>query len=538
MYYNSNLVRARFGSRPEPLSRDNETVESRPTACLLTFLRRLAIHFRPSDGVRSQSMISLDEYARYDALGLAELIAKKQLKPEELLTVAYLAIAKVNPAVNAVVQTFPEPAAKAIKAGLKQGPFRGVPLLIKEMTLQAKNVPCNMGSRFAQGFTPTEDSNLMSRFRRAGFVLAGTTSVPEFGCSPTTEPVLYGPTRNPWNITRIAGGSSGGSAAAVASGMVPIAHGGDGAGSIRQPASCTGLVGLKPSRDRIPTGPALSDPLCGMSAEFAFTRTVRDAAALLDAVSGADVGAPGHPVPPARRYLDELKQKPNRLRIAWSVTNPSGGEVDAECKKAVQETVKLLLTLGHEVVEDYPRYDWETYIRSLHIIFCVNTAAVIESIGTAMNRKPGPDNLEVATLASYEHGRRYTAVDLLNALAHGNTLSRKVGAFFEQVDVFITPTMPRVPAPLGELNQNRAGMGAMDWTRQAFGYVPFTPIFNTTGQPAMSLPLHMTPDGLPVGVQLASRFGEESTLFRLAAQLEQARPWSARKPPAHCTAVL
>jgi amidase len=279
-------------------------------------------------------MISLSDYTALDGLGLAELVARKQVKPEELTTTALAAIEKVNPKVNAVLQTLPTQAEAEIRSGLPQGPFTGVPFLIKELVLHAKSVRCDMGSKFAQGYVPSADTELMARFRRAGLVLLGTTQTPELGYNPTTETVLFGPVRNPWDLTRSAGGSSGGAGAAVAAGIVPVAHASDGGGSIRIPASCDGLVGLKPSRDRIPSGPDYGDLLCGLACEFAVTRSVRDAAALLDAVAGADVGAPGLPVPPIRPYREEAAILPGRLRIAWTTTPASGAKIDPECEKA------------------------------------------------------------------------------------------------------------------------------------------------------------------------------------------------------------
>jgi amidase len=227
---------------------------------------------------------------------------------------------------------------------------------------------------------------------------------------------------------------------------------------------------------------------------------------------------------------------PGRLRIAWTTTPASGAKIDPECEKAVHETVRLLTDLGHTLVEDRPRYDWDAFLENVHVIWTAYTTSAVDGLSKAVGRKPGPDNLEAVTLACYEDGKRYTAADLLNAMAHGNLLSRQVGAFFQNVDAFVTPTIARPPAPLGELNQNRQGMTAMEWTRQVFTYVPFTPIFNSTGQPAISLPLHWSAGGLPVGVQIAGRFGDEATLLRLAAQLEQARPWAGKRPPVHVTA--
>jgi amidase len=481
-------------------------------------------------------MISLNDYTAHDGLGLAELVARKEVTPDELGAAAFEAVAKVNPRINAVLHTIPKEAAAEIRAGLPRGPFTGVPFLIKEIVLHAKGVRCEMGSKLAQGYVPDADTELMARFRRAGFVLAGTTQTPEFGYNPTTETRAFGPVHNPWNLGHSPGGSSGGSGAAVAAGIVPIAHANDGGGSIRIPASCNGLVGLKPSRDRIPSGPDYGDLLCGLACEFALTRSVRDAAALLDAVAGPDPGAPGHPVPPARPYREQIGTPPSRLRIAWTTTPASGAKIDPECEKAVHETVRLLESLGHTLIEDRPRYDWDAFLENVNVIWGAFGVASIDFASAMTGRKPGPDNLEAVTLASYEDGKRYSAIDLLNAMTHCNLVSRQVGPFFEKVDVLVTPTIARQPAPLGELNQNREGMTAMEWTRQIFSYVPFTPLFNVTGQPAISLPLHWSADGLPVGVQIAGRFGDEATLLRLAAQLEQARPWAAKRPPIHAAA--
>ncbi len=263
---------------------------------------------------------------------------------------------------------------------------------------------------------------------------------------------------------------------------------------------------------------------------------MRDAAALLDAVAGPDPGAPGHPVPPARPYREQIGTPPSRLRIAWTTTPASGAKIDPECEKAVHETVRLLESLGHTLIEDRPRYDWDAFLENVNVIWGAFGVASIDFASAMTGRKPGPDNLEAVTLASYEDGKRYSAIDLLNAMTHCNLVSRQVGPFFEKVDVLVTPTIARQPAPLGELNQNREGMTAMEWTRQIFSYVPFTPLFNVTGQPAISLPLHWSADGIPVGVQIAGRFGDEATLLRLAAQLEQARPWAAKRPPIHAAA--
>jgi amidase len=481
-------------------------------------------------------MISLTDYTSYDGLGLAALVARKEVTAKELLDTALAAVAKVNPKLNAVLQTLPEMAAAEIAAKAPTGPFAGVPFVIKELVLHAKNVRLDSGCRLAQGVVPTADTELMARFRRAGLVLMGTTQTPELGYNPTTETVLFGPVHNPWDLTRSAGGSSGGSGAAVAAGIVPIAHANDGGGSIRIPAACNGLVGLKPTRDRTPTGPDYADPLCGLAIEFAVTRTVRDAAALLDAVAGPDVGAPAMIAPAPRPYANEVGAPTGKLRIAWTTTPASGAKIDPECVKAVHETVRTLEGLGHTLIEGAPKYDWDEFLNNVHLIWAAFTALSVDSAAKALGRKPGPDNLEAVTLACYEEGKRITALELLYAQAHGNMLSRSVGAFFETVDALVTPTIARPAIQLGILNQNKKVETAMEWTREVFAYCPFTPLFNSTGQPAISLPLYATPAGVPVGVQIAGRFGDEATLIRLASQLEEARPWSKRKPSVHAAA--
>ena len=480
-------------------------------------------------------MLSPSEYASRDGLGLAELVARREVTARELLDAALSAIELLNPSINAVCRTLPGEAAGSIDAGLPTGPFTGVPFLTKELAPHAKGVRCDAGSRLAEGLVATGDSELMARFRRAGFVHAGTTQSPELGYSPTTENKLFGPVHNPWDPSRSAGGSSGGAGAAVASGIVPIAHASDGGGSIRIPASCNGLVGLKPSRDRIPSGPGASDPLCGLAVEFALARSVRDVAALLDAVAGPDAGAPGIAPTPPQPFRTLATKPPGRLRIAWTERPASGAAADPDCSAAVQAVARLLEELGHDVIEGAPKLDWDAFLENVHVIWTVYTVNFADTLAAATGRRPGEDTLEAATLACYEDGKRYTAMDLVRAMAHGGAVSRDVGAFFDGVDVMVTPTIGRPPAALGEIDQDRPGIGAMEWTREVFGHCPFTPLFNTTGQPAISLPLHRTSAGLPVGVQFAARLGQEATLLQLAAQVEAARPWR-QQPAIHLAA--
>ena len=362
-------------------------------------------------------MISLNDYTSLDATAMAACVTNGDVSAGELIDAALRAIASVNPQVNAVLQTLADRARAGLSAVPAHAPFSGVPFVIKELSLTAAGVAQDMGSRLTQGFTPSADSELMARFRRAGLVLVGTTQTPEFGYSPTTETTLHGPVHNPWDLTRSAGGSSGGSAAAVSAGMVPLAHANDGGGSIRIPAGCNGLVGLKPSRDRIPTGPAAADPLSGLAIEFAVTRSVRDCAALLDAVAGPDLGAPSLCIPPVRPFAEEVGAATGRLRVAFSTASASGRTVHPECVRAVRRTVEQLAALGHSVVEDAPVFDWERFLETVHVLWCAGTAAPVLSAAHALGRKPSPDNMEAVTWACMQDGLRFSAVDLLAAQA-------------------------------------------------------------------------------------------------------------------------
>jgi amidase len=470
-------------------------------------------------------MLSTQEYVRYDGLGLAELVRRGDTTPAELNQVARALHERLNPGLNAVRQWFdaqvpPQDAAAA---------FYGVPFLIKELVLHAAGVRCDMGSSFTQGIVPPADTELMARFRRAGLCLTGTTQTPEMGYSPTTEPRLFGPVHSAWNPAHSPGGSSGGSAAAIAAGIVPVAHGNDGGGSLRIPASCSGLVGLKPTRDRTPTGPDYGDPLSGMGIEFALMRSVRDCAALLDAVAGADPGAPGELPPPPAPYAELARREPGRLRVAWTTRSPAGTPVDAACVDAVHRAVRLLEGLGHHVEEAAPEYDWTMFLQATHIHWTSFVASVVEAVGPLLGRKAGPDTLEAATLACCEYGMQLSANQLQWAYTVNNIVSRSLGAFFTRHDLLVTPTLATLPVRLGQMGQNRAGISAMDWTREVFDYCPFTPVCNMTGQPAISLPLHWSAEGLPVGVQLVGGFAREDRLLQVARQLEEAAPWHGRQ---------
>ena len=476
-------------------------------------------------------MPNVSNYAEYDGLGLAELVRNGDVTARELLEDAYAAIDAINPELNGVVSRIPDLAEAEIAAGLPDGPFKGVPFLVKELGIQMKGSPSRCGSKLTEDLVAAEDTELATRFRAAGLVTAAMTATPEFGFNPSTESIFYEPTHNPWDVRRSPGGSSGGSASMVAGGAVPVAHANDGGGSIRIPASCCGLVGLKPTRNRVPTGPTFGDWLNGLAGELVVSRSVRDTAAILDAVQGTDVGPPDLITPPERPYMEELTQAPGKLRIAWSDKAISGVEVHPDVVAGLHETVKLMESLGHELVEDQIEIDWSHFFEALIVLWTAYLAWAIDFLANAVKRTPSYDNMERVTVELYNHGKSLTAMQMHDALANINTVSRQSGVLFEKNDLFLTPTIAQPPLILGTLDQNEAGVDAREWTRRVFDWVPFTPLFNSTGQPAISLPLHWSPDGLPIGMQFAASLNDEATLIRLAAQLEEAKPWKENRPP-------
>jgi amidase len=374
------------------------------------------------------------------------------------------------------------------------------------------------------------DTDLMARFRRAGLRTIGRTAAPEFGYCPTTEPVANGPTRNPWDTARMPGGSSGGSAAAVAAGIVPLGHANDGGGSIRIPASCCGLVGLKPTRGRTPIGPDSGEGLNGFGIEFAVTRTVRDAAALLDAVQGPGLGDPYVIAPPRGPYAAASGSPPAPLNIALMTRSFDGAAFDPVVAAGLKETALLCEGLGHHVTEAAPSLDFNHFVETSMVYWTANLPVWIDQVAAATGRRVDETTLEATTLACYRHGSALRATDLLHAMESANVITRATAAFFGNYDVLLSPTLPGLPPPIGTINANDPALGAEGWTRKTFAFTPLTPLFNMTGQPAISLPLARTADDLPIGMQFAARYGEEDLLFRLAAQLEQARPWPLPAP--------
>jgi len=480
--------------------------------------------------------MNLGEYAGHDGLGLAELVRRRQVTARELGELALAGVAKVNPRLNCVIETFPDRLAALDEAALPDGAFRGVPFLIKDLFLYERGVLSEGGSELTRGFVADHDSGLTIRFRDAGLVNLGRTTTPEMGYSSTTSSRLAGITRNPWNPELISGGSSGGAAVAVAAGILPMAHGSDGGGSIRSPSSFNGLVGLKPTRGRVSEGPDNGDILSGMAVNFALTRSVRDCAALLDAVSGPWPGDPHMAPRPERPFLQEVGRKPGRLRIAYTTKSFSGVPIDPVIIRAVADTADLLRRLGFAVTEDMPRFDWPTFNLANNVIWTAHMAHGCDALGRAMKRTPGPDNLQQTTWACYEFGRRLGASDLLDALDVFNRVSRGFGAFFEQYDLFLAPTCTQLAQPHAVYDADQPGFDALGWTEHLFALEVFLVPFNVTGQPAITLPLHQTPDGAQIGIHFAARFGDEATLFRLAGLLERELPWHARRPPIHVAA--
>jgi Asp-tRNA(Asn)/Glu-tRNA(Gln) amidotransferase A subunit family amidase len=472
-------------------------------------------------------MTAFAEYERYDALGLAELVRSRQVTPDELLDAALSRLAARNPTINAVVMPLEEHARKAIADGLPAGPFRGVPYLMKDLTASLAGVPMTRGSRFfADSPAAGADSEHVTRLKRAGLVIFGRTNTCELGLSLTCEPRLYGPTKNPWDPARISGGSSGGAAAATGARIVPMAHATDGFGSIRAPAACCGVVGLKPTRGRNTMAPFLGEGLGGLAAEHAVTLSVRDSAALLDATAGPGAGDPYAAPAPVRPFLQEVGADPGRLRIAFTRKAPNGAKVGADSLGLLEATAKLCADLGHSVEEADPQVDGDAIVPTFLTLIAANTVINVE--GHPAGKKPVADEFERVTWAMYERGQRVSGPDYVRATQAAHRLGRQMGGFHANHDVLLTPGLAAPAVKLGWIDMMLED--AAEYWRRVFTFSPFTVWFNITGQPAMMLPLALNEAGLPLATQLVGRFGDEATLFRLAAQLEAARPWFERKP--------
>ena len=494
-------------------------------------------------------MIAFDDYAAHDGLGLAALVQSGQVSPAELLDAAVARITALNPALNAVIRTRYDAARREAAQVDRAAPFCGVPFLVKDLVATLAGEPTGQGTRLLGSLPMAQDSTLVQRWRAAGLLLLGRTNTPEFGLTPYTEPLACGPTRNPWSLAHTPGGSSGGSAAAVAARMVPVASGGDGGGSIRIPASCCGLFGLKPSRGATPAGPVLGTLWQGLAVEHVLSRSVRDSAALLDATAGADPGAPWAAPALGGPLLQAVARPPGRLRIAFSHRPLLGQTVHADCVAAVQDVAALLQSLGHEVEEAAPPVDRAALEPAFVTVLAAETAADIAQLQQLLGRRLAPSDFEPATAALGLLGRSFRAAELALAQRTLHSAARALRPFFQRFDLLLTPTLGGPPALLGAQQPTAAeqrlmrlvtALGAGSLLRQpavlqplldkTFDTIPFTALFNITGQPAMSVPLCWNAAGLPIGVQFAGRFGEEALLFSLAGQLEQARPWFQRVP--------
>jgi amidase len=468
----------------------------------------------------------VDDVLWLDATAQADLVAKGEVTARELAEAAIARIEKVDGSVNAVIHRRFDRALDEADAGLPAGPFHGVPFLIKDLFADSAGDPAHQGNRALRdaGWVAERDSWLVGRLRAAGFAFLGRTNTPEFGLVPVTEPHAYGACRNPWNLSHSPGGSSGGSAAAVAAGMVAVAHASDGGGSIRIPASMCGLVGLKPSRGRTTLGPEGDES--GLSVQHVVARSVRDTAALLDVLRGPGPGDMVVAPPPGRPFMSEVAVRPARLRIGTLASSPAG-DIDPECRAAVEGAARLLSELGHDVSEDHPLIDPDAS-RSFGARWVVNARLRLDWLGRLLGREVTAEDVEPLTWAMASAGQSVSGVDYAAAVAGGSALARRFGRWWEDHDLLVTPTLGELPPVVGDLEPPADDPFA---TQERTGrLVPFTTHFNVTGQPALSLPLHVSSSGLPVGVQLVAAYGREDLLIQVAAQLEEAAPWADRRP--------
>jgi len=495
-------------------------------------------------------MATFKDYAEHDATGLAQMVRDKEVTPRELVEAAIEQIESFNGELNALVANrYDRALAEADESVAEAAPFPGIPFLLKDLWAPMAGEPMSCGSRSLRDHVPAHDSELVSRYLRAGLIVLGKTNTPEFGLAPVTESELSGPCRNPWDPDRTSGGSSGGSAVAVAACGVPMAHASDGGGSIRIPASANGLFGLKPTRGRNPQGPDSAESWFGLSEPHAVTRSVRDSARLLDATLGADRGA-AHIAPgPQRPFAEEVTHNPGRLRIAFTTDALLAADgIDERCADAVEDAARLCEELGHEVTEAAPPVDVVALTDAFVTLAIAGGAIDVETSAELAGTKPKAADYELITWIMYLAGKKTSAVQLGKALEVAKQSHRAVASFMDDYDVIMTSTLGEPPWPIGDLDPSEAEIRQLKMVKAApAGYIiqrlvdslagellrpiPNTPLFNMTGQPAMSVPLSWTREGLPIGIQFVGRFGDEATLFRLGGQLEAARPWWERRPP-------
>lgn len=475
------------------------------------------------------------ELASIDATAQAALVRSGEASPVELAEAAIARIEALDSQLNAVIHPLFEKALEAANGELPQGPFHGVPFLLKDLMAHSAGDPMHEGMKHLRdiGWTEDEDTELVRRFRAAGFVILGHTNTPELGILPTTEPEAYGATRNPWDLGRSPCGSSGGSAAAVAAGMVPVAHASDGGGSIRGPAAACGLVGLKPSRGRVSQGPEFGDIMTGLVNEHVVSRSVRDSAAILDSIEGVAPGDPYAAPTPGRPYLEEVGADPGRLRIGFMTDAPSGQfEVASDCARGVEHAGGLLDSLGHGVERSHPAaLDDPDYAERFIQRWTAGVAWNLDYWSRRTGKPVTAEGTEASTWALAEMGRSFSGPDYLSALEYQQLAAREAATWWQEgFDLLMTPTMGEPPTPLGAFDPEPGNPAS-----SIFRSIPlagFTAFWNATGQPAISLPLHWNDDGLPIGIQLVAPYGREDLLIRVAAQLEQAQPWAQRRPAA------
>jgi amidase len=471
--------------------------------------------------------MAFSEYGSYDAIGLADLVRNKQVSAGELLDEAIARTAKIDPQINAVVVKHYDYARRQIDKGLPDGPFTGVPFLLKDLEILA-DTRTTYGASIYKDDIADHTGTLPQRFLDTGVTIFGKSASPEFGLLPTTESRLFGPTRNPWNLAHSSGGSSGGAGAAVAARILPVAHASDGGGSIRIPASASGVFGLKPTRARNPCGPDRAEGWGGFSCGHVLSISVRDSAAMLDAIHGPETSSPYVAPAPLRPFAQEVGHDPGRLRIAFTDKSPYGDAIDPEIAAAVREVANLLAGLGHDVEERAPVLAADP-AAVMATIVAANTALNVRVAEQRFGRAMTDGDFEVLTLASAHNAQKAAATDYVAAQLSAFQISRGLASFLGTCDVFLCPTLCSPPLRIGELNTMSEDLSHIAPILRR--YMPATSMFNMSGQPAMSVPLAWNAAGLPLGMMFAARFGDEATLFRLAAQLEQERPWKHKLPP-------
>lgn len=491
-------------------------------------------------------MLSYTEYRQYDATGLAELVQKKEVSAAELLETAIQRAEAVNPQINAIIHPLYDMARQTAQSTLT-GPFAGVPFVVKDLGLEVKGTPVRTGCRGYEGYISPEDSYAVQKMREAGLVIMGKSNTPEFGLTPYTEPELFGPSRNPWNLDHSPGGSSGGSGAAVAAGIVPMATASDGGGSIRIPASCCGLFGLKPTRGRVSLGPRSAEMWSGAVVESCVSRSVRDSAAYLDALVGSMPGDAYQFATPQGSFLSQVGQNPGKLRIAFSTVHPLGLPVDQACKDAVAQMAKQLQALGHEVEEALPLpYFKEDLLERFLVIVAGESEGEMQQLTKYLKRRPTTSDVETNTYALALLGRTFNAGDFAQAKKEWNEIAQRMVKFHQKYDLLLTPTLANRPIKIGALQNSSAEQALLKFVNafnlgfmvkasigqladKAFGYIPWTPFANMTGQPSMSIPTLWTEENLPVGTMFTAMQGREDVLLRLASQLEEVLKWGSRK---------